>query len=105
MSYAVFSHFFTSASISFTDVISIRCVMRSFFCQSAGIDEPFGNFRVLERQSQVDSRARGGLDLRENVVAIERHDCFARANFYVLAQAASQRQKFFINWPQRLFRS
>src|SRR5438270_13252888 len=47
ISYAVFSHFFTSASISLSDVISIRYVMRSFLAKPPVFISRLGAFVSL----------------------------------------------------------
>src|SRR5947209_15823928 len=54
----------------------------------AGVDEPLGCFLcVAQRQTEVDSRLGRRFDLREDVVALERHDRLARAGLRLLASA------------------
>ena len=53
--------------------------------EAAGVDEAASRFGVLESETEIDARVRGGLDLREDVVAIQRDDGLAGAGLHVLS--------------------
>jgi hypothetical protein len=75
------------------------------FFQAARIDQPFGQLflRTFEGQAEIDSRAGGRLDLCDNVIAIERHDRSAWADFDVFAHGADEVDERIMNRPQRGF--
>ena len=53
--------------------------------EAAGVDEAACGLGVLESETEIDARVRGGLDLREDVVAIQRDDGLAGAGLHVLS--------------------
>src|SRR5215469_8643806 len=56
----------------------------------AGVDQPLGRLAVTERKTEINPRVGGGLDLREDVPAIERHHGFAGARLHIPAQSEAQ---------------
>ena len=104
LSYATLSHRFTSPSISFSEVISKRCVIRSFFGKAAGIDQSLGClFCITKREAEIDARLGRRFDLRKDVSAIERNDSLAWTGLHVFADLKSELQKRVIDWPQMFF--
>src|SRR5258708_23932179 len=57
-----------------------------FFSKAARVDEASGRLAVSQRQPQVDTGAVRRLDLREDVLAVKRHDRLAWANLHAFAE-------------------
>ena len=55
------------------------------FGEASGVDEVLGNFTFVssEAEAEIDPGVGGGLDLREDMVAVERNHGFAGADFDV----------------------
>src|SRR5262245_39224517 len=75
--------------------------------KTAGINQASWQFSFVVRQckAKINTRIRRRLDLRENVLAIERHNRLARADFYVVAHRSPQPQQLIKDWTQLSFRS
>src|SRR3989442_11385922 len=57
-----------------------------FLFKAAGVDESLRRFlRVAQGEAKIDARLGRRFDLREDMVAIERHDRLARTRFHILA--------------------
>src|SRR5258705_13892693 len=56
-----------------------------FFREAAGVNQPAFGFHVSQRKTYVDSLRRGGLDLREHVIAIQGNNGLAGTSLHVLA--------------------
>ncbi len=65
--------------------------------EAARVDEPLGRFRVGERESQIDSGPRRGHDLREDMLAVERHDRLAGASLDVGAEGEAEIEERLVN--------
>ena len=64
--------------------------MRSFFAKPpVSISRPCG-FHIAEREAHIDPGLSGGFDLREDVIAIERHDSLARTGFRFFTDLQSE---------------
>ena len=90
---AVRNHCFTSSSISAREEIGMRWVMRSFLANPpVSISLPSAG--RAPRANPRSMRVRVvGLDLREDVLAIERHHGLAGARFHVLAEPQAEFQQ------------
>ena len=76
-----------------------------FFGEAAGVDEAFGEFTLVsgEAETEIDAGIGGGLDLGEDVIAVERNHGFAGAGFDVGAERFSELKKFFVHGAQGSF--
>jgi len=70
-----------------------------FLLIAAGFDQPALAFARAQREAEIDAGARGGLDLRENVPAIQRHHGLAGAGLHVLSHAHTQREQLVVERP------
>ena len=61
-----------------------------FFRIAARVDQSLWCFQIAQRQAKVDARLRGGFDLREDMIAIQRDDCLARSSLRLVADIQSQ---------------
>ena len=70
-----------------------------FFGEATGVDEELGEFAFVggEAETEIDPGVGGGLDLGEDVVAVERNHGFAGAGFDVGTDGFGELQELVVD--------
>src|SRR5258708_38647009 len=71
-----------------------------FFRKAAGIDQSSFGFGIAERKTEIDARARGGLNLREDMIAIKRDDRLAGTRLRFFANTEAELKQGVVDRPQ-----
>jgi hypothetical protein len=76
-----------------------------FFGEAAGVDEALGKFSLIggKTEAEIDAGDGRGLDLGEDVLAVERDHGFAGAGFDVGAKRFAENEKFVVDGAESGF--